>query len=402
MDIGHDISDPGLVAIDEHGGAGDVSVVREQHTQVGHTVAQAVAGAGDAGTVGHTVVTVCNGLTVNAGMHQNSGGLGLVILQIFVRLHQGVLQGIALSCLLEDAVHQLFRQHGAGHDAVVGESVSLHIFFLLVGMFYGLIAASFRQRSTNDVVGNGSLLRGKGVEDLLNGLLTFGRFIALIVRVTVCGAVGSKSGNQSSNSSLLFGGHAVQNITHALLIGLFTGVLFRLSMNDETALFDAPHDSLIRCEHRDVTVGVLNHIGDNGTRVGASDDHADLANLTVLDIVADFTKIGCKDGQGIDVAMLNNLAGVVAGGSVVQVSVDPDVAVGTTIQVAVADNIGGIVMAMHPHQRNLSSVQVGESPGLDDATVAALDVTLGSQATEVGGAGRFTHFDPPSWKFVRV
>ena len=122
----------------------------------------------------------------------------------------------------------------------------------------------------------------------------------------------------------------------------------------------------------------------------------------MLDIVSDLTEIGCEDGQRIDVTMLNNLASVFAGSGVVQISVDPDVAIGTAVQVAVADNVGGVTMAMHPHQRNLSSVKVGESPGLDDATVAALDVTLGSQATEVGGAGRFTHFDPPSWKFVRV
>ena len=206
MDVGHNVGNPALVAIDEHGGPGDVGVVREQHADVSNAVAQAIAGTSQTGAVRDTVVSMDQRLAVDAGMHQCGGSFGLILLQLSILSIQSVLQRVAALGTFEDAVDQLLGQDvGTGHGAVVSESVSLHFEFLLIGMFYGLIAASLGQRSTHDMVGNGSLVRSHGVEDLLNGLLTVGvAGIGTLSRLLV-GTARGKDGDKGSDGGLLIG-----------------------------------------------------------------------------------------------------------------------------------------------------------------------------------------------------
>ena len=173
-------------------------------------------------------------------------------------------------------------------------------------------------------------------------------------------------------------------------------------MTDKTTGFDAPHNGLIVVKNGYAAVSVLDDIGNDSAGVCTCDNQADLSDFSVFDSVADFVELVGIDGERLDVAVLNSLSSLVAAFCVVQISVDPHVSILVTVQEAVAEDVVDGVVAVHPDQGDLSTVEVRERAGSDDAAVTTPDVTLGSEASEVRGPRRFIHFDPPHWKFWRV
>ena len=97
------------------------------------------------------------------------------------------------------------------------------------------------------------------------------------------------------------------------------------------------------------------------------------------------------DRHGVDVAVKNQLLGVLCSVRVVEVSVCV-YSIVSVLQNGVAENVVGLIVPVHPHERHLMTVVLLESVVTNHSPIRALKVVLGGVTTEVVV---FCHFDCP-------
>ena len=145
-----------------------------------------------------------------------------------------------------------------------------------------------------------------------------------------------------------------------------------------------------------LAVGQIHEV-DERSGVGSGDDQAELADVTVNDILA--TAVGLLlqavgvDRQRLHVAMLYQLLGSLTAVSVIEETIGVHTVL-AVLQNGVAQNIGGVIVLVVPHDGNRHPVTVLESVAANRASVGADKVVSGCPATKVILQFHFEHCPP--------
>src|SRR5690606_30659252 len=136
---------------------------------------------------------------------------------------------------------------------------------------------------------------------------------------------------------------------------------------------------------------------DVGARVGSRKNQTDFPDVAVENVLPLLLQVVGIDRQHVDVAMLDELLGLLPLLGVVEETVGVD-ASGPVLEERMSQNVTGSIVLMLPDERDLDLILMLEGPSLDGSTISTQEVMLGSVTAEVR-----SHFDcSPSFPVLLV